>query len=56
MSIFDDIEALKSWLKSAEAAMEKAIETGDVTGLKQVVNDLRDLGFNRKVYEGGDSE
>ena len=27
--------------------MEKAIETGDVTGLKQVINDLRDLGFSR---------
>ena len=25
--------------------MEIAIETGDVTGLKQVVNDLRDLRF-----------
>ena len=45
MSIFDDIDALKSWLKEAETAMEKAIETGDVTGLKKVVNDLRDLRF-----------
>ena len=46
MSIFDDIENSKVWLKEAEAAMEKAIETGDVTGLKKVVNDLRDLGFS----------
>ena len=45
MSIFNDIAKLKTWLLEAEAAMEKAIETGDVTGLKQVVNDLRDLGF-----------
>lgn len=47
MSVFDDIAKLKSWLKEAEAAMAKAIETGDVTGLKQVINDLRDLGFGR---------
>ena len=45
MSIFNDIDKLKSWLKEAEAAIEKAIATGDVTGLKQVINDLRDLGF-----------
>ena len=45
MSIFSDIANLKAWLLQAEAAMMKAIETGDVTGLKQVVNDLRDLGF-----------
>ena len=36
MSIFDELIAkLKAWLQQAEAAMEKAIETGDVTGLKQ---------------------
>ena len=45
MSIFDDIDDLKIWLKYAEAAIEKAIESGDVTGLKKVINDLRDLGF-----------
>ena len=45
MSIFHDIAALKIWLKEAEAAIEKAIATGDVTGLKKVINDLRDLGF-----------
>ena len=47
MSIYELIAKLKAWLKQAEAAMEKAIETGDVTGLKQVINDLRDLGFGR---------
>ena len=47
MSIFDEITKLKVWLLEAEAAMEKAIETGDVTGLKQVVSDLRYLGFTR---------
>ena len=45
VSMFDDIAALKTWLNEAESAMKKAIETGDVTGLKKVVNDLRDLGF-----------
>ena len=45
MSIFNDIAKLKAWMLQAEAAMKKAIETGDVTGLKKVINDLRDLGF-----------
>ena len=44
---FENISKLQEWLQKAEAAMEKAIETGDVTGLKKVVNDLRDLGFGR---------
>ena len=45
MSVFSEIVALKVWLKQAEVAIEKAIETGDVTGLKKVINDLRDLGL-----------
>ena len=53
MSIFDDISKLKNWLTMAEAAMKKAIETGDVTGLKKVVDDLRDLGFLRVGDEVG---
>ena len=44
---FENISKLQEWLQKAEAAMEKAIETGDVTGLKKVINDLRDLGFGR---------
>ena len=45
MSIFDDIAKLRAWVLEAEAEMSVAIDTGDVTGLKKVVNDLRDLGF-----------
>ena len=51
MSIFTDIAALKSWLKEAEAAIEYAIDTGDVTGLKKVMNNLRGLGF---IHDGED--
>ena len=32
---FENISKLQEWLQKAEAAMEKAIETGDVTGLKK---------------------
>ena len=45
--IFEEVKISAEWLQKAEAAMEKAIETGDVTGLKKVINDLRDLGFGR---------
>ena len=50
MSMFTD--KLKRWMKEAEEEMEKAIETGDVTGLKKVVNDLRDLGFGNELKHG----
>ena len=49
---FENISKLQEWLQKAEAAMEKAIETGDVTGLKKVINDLRDLGFGRSGHVG----
>ena len=48
MSIFELIEKLKAQVAGCRREAEmKAIETGDVTGLKQVINDLRDLGFGR---------
>ena len=43
----EQVDRLRDWAKEAEAAMEKAIATGDVTELKEVVNHLRDLGFGK---------
>ena len=45
MSVLDDYDRLETWIKEARAAMKKAIETGDVTGLKEVINDLRKIEF-----------
>ena len=38
-------DKLEKWITQAQKAMEKAIETSDTTGLKEVVNNGRDLGL-----------
>ena len=42
---YTTVGELEDWIEQAVKAMEKAIETSDTTGLKEVVNNGRDLGL-----------
>ena len=42
---YTSVGELEDWIEQAVKAMEKAIETSDTTGLKEVVDNGRDIGL-----------